>query len=80
MPIYSYSCSKCGHAQDHLLKVNETLSVCPSCGESTYSKQLTAPRGLSFKGSGFYETDYKKSDNLKNQTIGCAGSCACHPK
>ncbi len=59
MPIYAYKCSSCGHAADVLQKVSaEPLTVCPACGKSTYSKQLTAP-GFQLKGSGWYGTDFK---------------------
>ncbi len=59
MPIYTFACGQCGHNQDHLLKVGGVLEVCPQCKSNKYSKQLTAPSGFKFNGSGFYETDYK---------------------
>ncbi len=59
MPIYAYRCSACGHEKDVLQKLSDpVLSVCPSCGESTFAKQLTAA-GFQLKGSGWYATDFK---------------------
>ncbi len=59
MPIYAYRCTSCGHAQDVLQKMSDPLlTVCPSCGHSTYEKQLTAA-GFQLKGSGWYVTDFK---------------------
>jgi putative FmdB family regulatory protein len=59
MPIYAYKCSSCGHTQDALQKVtDDPLTVCAACGQSTLSKQLTAP-GFQLKGSGWYATDFK---------------------
>jgi putative FmdB family regulatory protein len=59
MPIYAYKCSSCGHELDVLQKVSDTpLQQCPSCGQSTFSKQLTAA-GFQLKGSGWYATDFK---------------------
>lgn len=59
MPIYAYQCGSCGHAKDVLQKMSDaTLTDCPACGASTFSKRLTAP-GFQLKGSGWYVTDFK---------------------
>jgi putative FmdB family regulatory protein len=59
MPIYAYRCESCGHAQDVLQKMSDpVLTVCPSCGQATYAKQLTAA-GFQLKGSGWYVTDFR---------------------
>src|ERR1700761_7692656 len=60
MPIYAYKCSNCGFAKDVLQKMSDPLlTVCPSCGESTFSKQVTAA-GFQLKGSGWYVTDFRE--------------------
>ncbi len=59
MPIYSYRCTSCGHAQDALQKMSDPpLTVCPACGAATYQKQVTAA-GFQLKGSGWYVTDFR---------------------
>jgi len=59
MPIYAYRCSSCGHAQDVLQRMSDpVLSVCPSCGASSFEKQVTAA-GFQLKGSGWYVTDFR---------------------
>lgn len=59
MPIYAYKCDSCGFAKDVLQKISDPLlTECPSCGEATFSKQLTAA-GFQLKGSGWYATDFK---------------------
>ena len=59
MPIYAYKCGSCGHAKDALQKISDApLTVCPACGASTFSKQLTAA-GFQLKGSGWYVTDFR---------------------
>ena len=61
MPIYAYKCSACGHAEDKLQKISDSpLTVCPQCGQSTYSKQVTAA-GFQLKGSGWYVTDFRSN-------------------
>ncbi len=59
MPIYSYRCENCGHQQDVLQKMSDPLLVdCPSCGQPSYRKQVTAA-GFQLKGSGWYVTDFR---------------------
>lgn len=82
MPIYVYSCKSCNHAQEHLHKMNEVVDSCPKCASRQYEKQLTAPGMLSFKGNGFYETDFKTpcgATKTEVEKMGCGGNCACHP-
>lgn len=63
MPIYAYRCERCGHAKDVIQKFSDApLTVCPSCGEDAFRKQLTAP-AFQLKGSGWYVTDFR--DNGK---------------
>jgi putative FmdB family regulatory protein len=60
MPIYAYKCSTCGFAKDVLQKMSDApLKDCPSCGASTFGKQLTAA-GFQLKGSGWYVTDFRE--------------------
>ncbi|WP_119155406.1 FmdB family zinc ribbon protein [Caldimonas tepidiphila] len=59
MPIYSYRCESCGHAQDVLQKISDPLLTdCPQCGQASFKKQLTAA-GFQLKGSGWYVTDFR---------------------
>jgi putative FmdB family regulatory protein len=59
MPIYAYKCASCGFAKDVLQKLSDApLTQCPSCGVSSFRKQLTAA-GFQLKGSGWYATDFK---------------------
>jgi putative FmdB family regulatory protein len=60
MPIYAYKCESCGHAKDVLQKMSDDpLTVCPSCGQASFKKQLTAA-GFQLKGSGWYVTDFRE--------------------
>jgi putative FmdB family regulatory protein len=59
MPIYAYKCASCGFAKDQLQKISDpALTDCPDCGQSTFTKQITAA-GFQLKGSGWYATDFK---------------------
>jgi putative FmdB family regulatory protein len=67
MPTYGYRCGDCGHQFEIVQRISEEpLTACPKC-QGKLSKMLY-PVGISFKGSGFYTTDYKGSGN------GSAGS------
>lgn len=59
MPIYAYRCEACGFAKDALQKMSDpVLTECPTCGKSTFKKQLTAA-GFQLKGTGWYVTDFR---------------------
>ena len=68
MPIYEYACKLCGFEKDVLQKMSdEPLTECPSCGESSFSKRISAA-GFRLSGKGWYETDFKTGakKNLSN--------------
>ena len=65
MPIYAYKCESCGFSKDVLQKMSDApLSDCPSCGGSSFKKQLTAA-GFQLKGSGWYVTDFRDNGSKK---------------
>ncbi|MGY8822343.1 MAG: FmdB family zinc ribbon protein [Candidatus Latescibacterota bacterium] len=71
MPTYEYECQKCGHRFDEFQSITaKPLStcrkaICPKGGARGRLKRLiSGGGGLLFKGSGFYETDYR-SDSYK---------------
>ena len=72
MPTYEYICEKCGHSFEFIQSITaETLKVCPKdhCpkkrwGKGKVKRAISTGGGLLFKGSGFYQTDYR-SDSYK---------------
>lgn len=65
MPIYEYRCESCGHELERLQKMSDDpLTDCPECDTSALRKVIS-PVGFRLKGSGWYETDFKK-DNKRN--------------
>ena len=65
MPIYEYICESCDDEHEALQKMSDApLTDCPSCGESSLKKKISAP-GFRLSGSGWYETDFK-SGNQRN--------------
>jgi len=66
MPIYEYRCESCGHEFEKMQKLADApLTDCPACGRPTLKKLISAA-GFRLKGSGWYETDFKKGDKKKN--------------
>ncbi|MEO8513776.1 MAG: zinc ribbon domain-containing protein [Ignavibacteria bacterium] len=66
MPFYEYKCSDCGFELEELQKMSdEPLKKCPNCGKETLQKLIGTGGGLIFKGSGFYQTDYKKKNTTE---------------
>lgn len=62
MPTYDYKCSNdgCGHRFDALQSISEDpLEKCPACETRSLVRVITAGLPPIFKGSGFYETDYR---------------------
>ena len=75
MPIYEFECSSCGHRFDRLQKMSDPdPSVCPACDVAEVKRRLSAP-GFRLAGSGWYETDFKKSgDKKRNLAEGSGGA------
>ena len=75
MPTYDYKCSSCNHTFEYFQPMSaEPLTECPQCGGSL-KRIIGTGAGPIFKGSGFYQTDYKsnspqnkKSKEDKNKT------------
>ena len=62
MPTYDYRCDACGHEFDAFQSITDgALKKCPKCGKPKLRRLIGAGAGIIFKGSGFYETDYKRS-------------------
>ena len=65
MPTYDYVCQACGHALELFQSMSEAPKrKCPACGKLKLKRQIGMGAGIVFKGSGFYETDYR-SDSYK---------------
>ena len=65
MPTYDYSCDACNHAFEVFESITaEPQKKCPKCKKSKLRRLFGGGAGLIFKGSGFYQTDYR-SDSYK---------------
>ncbi|MCP4650677.1 MAG: zinc ribbon domain-containing protein [PVC group bacterium] len=63
MPTYDYDCDKCGVFEVFQMMSAEKFTECPQCGSKKIKRLIGAGMGIIFKGTGFYETDYKRKEN-----------------
>lgn len=94
MPTYTYGCKACGHEFDVFHSISATPKIaCESCDSTKVERHLGTGGGIIFKGSGFYETDFKgkkgskpveaKSESkseggTKTESKACGSGCGCH--
>ncbi|MEK7667987.1 MAG: zinc ribbon domain-containing protein [Gemmatimonadota bacterium] len=85
MPAYDYKCPACGTLFEVSQKMKDPPKAkCPQCGAKA-ERQLSGGHGIHFKGSGFYETDYKRAGEKKDKqdggkdSSGAAGTSGSSP-
>jgi putative FmdB family regulatory protein len=66
MPTYEYRCDACGHEMEAFQSITANpLRKCPECGKLKLKRLIGIGAGVIFKGSGFYETDYRSDSYRK---------------
>jgi putative FmdB family regulatory protein len=66
MPTYDYICRACDHAFEEFQSMSaKPLKKCPECGKQKLERLIGIGAGVIFKGSGFYETDYRSESYKK---------------
>src|SRR5687768_16354950 len=67
MPTYEYECDACGHVFDVFQSITEpNKKKCPECGKPKLRRLFGTGAAVMFKGSGFYQTDYR-SESYKQK-------------
>ncbi len=65
MPTYDYVCEACEHTWEEFKPItSKPTKKCPECGKPKARRKIGPGAGIIFKGSGFYQTDYR-SDSYK---------------
>jgi putative FmdB family regulatory protein len=73
MPTYEYECKKCSHAFEQFQRMSDApLKRCPKC-KGAVRRLMGKGAGIIFKGSGFYQTDYR-SESYKNSAKADTGA------
>lgn len=66
MPTYDYQCDDCGHTFELFQGINDALKrKCPECNKLKLRRLFGTGAAIVFKGSGFYETDYRSESYKK---------------
>jgi len=75
MPTYQYECDACDHTFEILqTMLDKKLKKCPKCNKNSLYRLIGAGSGIIFKGSGFYETDYKRKDVAASESSDSKGT------
>ncbi|XZE43025.1 FmdB family zinc ribbon protein [Pirellulaceae bacterium SH467] len=65
MPTYDYECDACQHKFELYQSISaEPEKTCPECKKKKLRRLIGTGGAVMFKGSGFYQTDYR-SDSYK---------------
>jgi putative FmdB family regulatory protein len=74
MPTYDYVCDSCEHQFENFQSITSpVLKKCPACGKRKLRRLIGAGAAIVFKGSGFYETDYRSESYKKGAAAEKAG-------
>jgi len=66
MPTYDYECSACEHTFEVFQGINDPIQKkCPKCKKSKLNRLFGTGAAIVFKGSGFYQTDYRSEGYKK---------------
>ncbi len=66
MPTYEYRCEACGAELELFQSMSEAPKrKCPECGKQKLKRKIGSGAGIIFKGSGFYQTDYRSESYKK---------------
>ncbi len=79
MPTYEYECQACGHEFERFQSMkDDPVKRCPECRRLKVKRLFGTGAGIIFKGSGFYETDYRSKsyhqDASKDKTASKAST------
>ena len=66
MPTYEYRCHACDNKWEEFQSIKaEPTKKCPKCKKAKAERIISAGGGIIFKGSGFYQTDYRSESYKK---------------
>ena len=66
MPTYDYECTACEHRFEKFQSITApAIRKCPECGRMKVRRLIGAGAGIIFRGSGFYQTDYRSDSYRK---------------
>ena len=91
MPTYEYECGACQHRfEKYQSMIDKPIKKCPECGKAKAQRVISGGAGVLFKGSGFYQTDYRSKSYRESAkkdvppkaapaASSCSGDCSSCP-
>lgn len=77
MPTYAYRCEACQHEFEQFQSITaRPIKVCPQCSKPQLKRLVGVGAAVLFKGSGFYQTDYRSQAYKKGAEADMPGSQA----
>ncbi len=77
MPTYDYECDACNHTFELFQSITARhIKKCPECAKLKLKRLIGAGGTIIFKGSGFYQTDYRSKEYKSQQKAEKASSTA----
>ena len=75
MPTYDYICDACNHEFEAFESIKaDPQTVCPTCHEAKLRRKIGPGAAILFKGSGFYQTDYRSESYKQGAKADKSGS------
>ena len=66
MPTYDYECRACGNRYELFQSITaKPTKKCPTCGKNSATRLIGTGGAIIFRGSGFYQTDYRSESYKK---------------
>ena len=67
MPTYDYICDSCNHEFEAFESIKaDPQTLCPACSTEKLRRKISGGAAILFKGSGFYQTDYRSESYKKS--------------
>ncbi len=68
MPTYDYKCNECDYEFELFQSISsKPIRKCPECGKLKVKRLIGTGSTIIFKGSGFYQTDYRSEEYKSRQ-------------
>jgi len=80
MPTYDYKCDACGHRFELFQSIRDgARRKCPTCGRLKLRRLIGAGAAVLFRGSGFYQTDYRSPEYQRRAKAEKESSSSAEP-
>jgi putative FmdB family regulatory protein len=80
MPTYDYICDGCQHEFESFESIKaDPQTICPQCQTPKLRRKIGGGAAIIFKGSGFYQTDYRSDSYKKHAAADTSSASSSKP-